>query len=108
MTLQYTAPELLDFGQKSLPTYQTDLFSAGLILLEAAVGSPPYSAAGYDHFYLLSVIKEGKVLDWISPEERSILNCDSNRHIKDILELVLKKRASLDQVIDSVNALRVI
>lgn len=98
MTLQYSAPELLDFSQKRLPTYQTDLFSAGLVLLEAATGSKPYANAGHDHFYLLTVIKEGKVLDWLSVEDSNILK--ANPQINDLLRLILVDRAPLERVLD--------
>lgn len=101
MTLQYTAPELLDFTKKRLPTYQTDLFSAGLVLLEAATGSKPYSSAGYDHFYLLTVIKEGKVMDWLSPEDLNILK--ANPEIHNILYKILIERCSLEEISDYVS-----
>jgi hypothetical protein len=96
MTLQFTAPELLNFGLKPLPTFQSDLFSVGLILLEAATGSPPYASAGYDHLYLLTVIKEGHVLDWISAEDHLILK--SHPEIARILELILVDRANVEEV----------
>lgn len=101
MTLQYTAPELLDFTKKRLPTYQTDLFSAGLVLLEAATGSKPYASAGYDHFYLLTVIKEGKVMDWLSPEDLNILK--GNPEIHNILCKILIDRCSIEEISDYVN-----
>ena len=96
MTLQFTAPELLDFSKHPLPTPNSDSFSAGLILLEAATGSKPYSAAGYDHFYLLSVIKEGKVMEWLSPEDMCILN--ANPDVKRVLEMFLIDRLPVESI----------
>lgn len=103
MTLQYTAPELLDFAANRLPTFQTDLFSAGLILLEAATGSVPYSTAGDDHFYLLTVIKEGHVLDWMSAEDKNIVQ--SHPEIAHILQMMLVDRSDVETVATYVHTL---
>lgn len=96
MTLQYTAPELLDFGSNQMPTFQSDLFSAGLVLLEAATGSAPYATVGDDHFYLLTVIKEGRVLDWISAEDTNIVQ--AHPEIAHILRLMLVDRCDVETV----------
>lgn len=101
MTLQYTAPELLDFTKKPLPTFQSDLFSAGLVLLEAATGSQPYATASYDHFYLLTVIKEGRVLDWLSAEDINILKAHPDIHT--LLRKILVERATLEEIVDFVD-----
>ena len=101
MTLQYTAPELLDFTKKPLPTFQSDLFSAGLVLLEAATGAQPYSSAGYDHFFLLTVIKEGRVLEWLSAEDSNVLKAHPD--IDSVLRKILVERATLEDVIAHVD-----
>lgn len=95
MTLQYTAPELLDFSRKQLPTFQSDIYSAGLVLLEAATGSAPYSTAGYDHFYLLTVIKEGNVFEWLSPEDNNILK--HQPIVKRLLQRLLVDRCTIEE-----------
>ena len=72
-TLQYSAPELMNFQTNRIPTYLSDKFSAGLILLEAATGSPPYSLASYDNLLLLTAVKEGKPFEWLSAEDYNVL-----------------------------------
>lgn len=96
MTLQFTAPELLDFRNQTLPNFQTDMYSAGLILIQALSGKLPYESAGYDHFYLINVIKEGRVFDWISAEDRLILK--SNPQIMHVLEMMINQRADVETI----------
>lgn len=105
MTLQYTAPELLDFTRKPLPTFQSDLFSAGLVLLEAATGAQPYASAGYDHFFLLTVIKEGRVLEWLSAEDTNVLKAHPD--IDSVLRKILVERAPLEDVVAYVDRMHV-
>ena len=96
MTLQYTAPELLQFGKPRIPTYSSDAYSAGLVLYEAATGSPPYASAGYDHFLLVGVIKEGRVFEWASPEDLDILA--TQPAAVQVIRQLVEERCSVEDV----------
>ncbi|KAH3669055.1 hypothetical protein OGAPHI_001651 [Ogataea philodendri] len=96
MTLQFTPPELLK-DQTKLPDYATDLYSAGLVLLQAATGLPPYSGYDYDPYYLISLVKEGKVFELLTREETNRIT--GNSHVHQILDAILLKRRSLEEVI---------
>lgn len=100
MTLQFTAPELLNFREKKLPNFESDMYSAGLILLEAFTGKPPYASAGYDHFYLLSVIQEGRVFDWISAEDKTLLK--SYPEVEKVLDMMINQRVDADIISDCI------
>lgn len=96
MTLQYTAPELLHFGSPRIPTYSSDAYSAGLVLYEAATGSPPFSSAGYDHFLLVGVVKEGRVFDWATPEDLSALS--SEPAATQVIRQLVEERRSVEEL----------
>lgn len=96
MTLQFTAPELLDFRNTTRPNFQTDMYSAGLILIQALTGKPPFDSAGYDHFYLINVIKEGRVFDWINAEAKVVL--ESNPQIMHVLDMMINQRADVESI----------
>lgn len=98
LTLQYTAPELLDYSlpeKERLPTYSTDLFSAGAVMLEAATGSVPYDKAGTDYFYLLSVVQKGDILNWTTPEDNQIL--ENHPKVRRVIASILEERCDLEK-----------
>ncbi|KAG7699156.1 hypothetical protein KL933_001706 [Ogataea haglerorum] len=96
MTLQFTAPELLK-DQRKLPDFSTDLYSAGLVLLHAATGSAPYHGYDYDPYYLITLVKEGKVLELLTREESNRMM--GNPQVREILKLILVKRCTLEELL---------
>lgn len=105
ITLQYTAPELIN-GSGAPPSYQTDLYSVGLVLLSAAIGQEPYSEILNNHdrsgfIYLTECIKKNKVLDLLSSKSWEILK--SNPKAYKLIKLILLDRVDLDQVVDMLN-----
>ncbi|GMG20529.1 unnamed protein product [Ambrosiozyma monospora] len=111
MTLQFTPPELLQIYSSSpdleqqlpMPSFQTDLFSAGLIVLHAATGSLPYAAFSYDQFYLAKVVSEGKVLDCLTKEDANRLTSD--QAVKEVIIKIIRDRADLSEVLELVEKL---
>lgn len=95
LTYLFSAPELLKYDTKDRPNYQTDLFSVGLILLNAATGSLPYSTASHDQFYQLLAAQGGKPFEWITPEDSLVLK--SNPAETQILENILVGRFPLEE-----------
>ncbi|KAG7902418.1 hypothetical protein KL925_001691 [Ogataea polymorpha] len=96
MTLQFTAPELLK-DQNKIPDFSTDLYSSGLVLLHAATGSAPYHGYDYDPYYLITLVKEGKVLELLTREELNRMT--GNSQVQEILNLILVKRCTLEELL---------
>ncbi|GME95739.1 unnamed protein product [Ambrosiozyma monospora] len=113
MTLQFTPPELLQIYNTSgdseqqphmpMPSFHTDLFSAGLILLHAATGNLPYAAFSYDQFYLAKVVSEGKVLDCLTREDANRLTSD--QAVKEVVVKIVRDRVELSEVLEMVEKL---
>ncbi|AOA64784.1 Putative protein kinase [Komagataella phaffii CBS 7435] len=93
-TLTFTAPELLKLDAEP-PSFHTDLFSAGLILLHAATGKEPYSGI-HNNTQLMLLAKTGAIWKLLDPESLSRLNEDSN--IYKMLHMILVERCQLHQL----------
>lgn len=105
ITLQYAAPELLN-NSNTPPSFQTDLYAVGLILLCAAIGQEPYSEVIRDSnrssfIYLTECIKKNKVLDMLSDEGYKILHSNPNAY--NLIKSILIDRVDLGQVISIVS-----
>ena len=93
-TLQFSAPELVDPTLGSNASTKTDLFSCGMILLDAATGRAPYQAYSYDQFYLVSLAAKNKVLEVLERESVNILR--ANPEIYHLIKMIIKDRCTLD------------
>ncbi|OWB69505.1 hypothetical protein B5S30_g4921 [[Candida] boidinii] len=100
MTIQFTAPELINLNSKTLPSINTDLFSIGLILLHASIGLPPYYNINTP-YHLIDLVSNLKVFDILERESINIL--DNNLIIKELLIMIIIKRSNLNDVIDYFN-----
>ncbi|ODV82946.1 hypothetical protein CANARDRAFT_10038 [[Candida] arabinofermentans NRRL YB-2248] len=97
MTLQFTAPELLNTtSNRIIPNYQTDLFSVGMILLHCITGKIPYDSVSYDQYYLIDQIKNMKIFESLSIEDLNKLKL--NNVIFKLLKLILIERCDLNDV----------
>ncbi|VEU23877.1 DEKNAAC104970 [Brettanomyces naardenensis] len=96
-TLQFSPPEFFNIKDGANPSTQTDLFSTGLILLNAATGKAPYEAFSFDQFYLVTLIKENKVLEVLERETINILR--SNKSIAQLIRMLVYDRCSLDSAV---------
>lgn len=98
MTPQFTPPELMDLknGHRQV-SYCTDLFSCGLVLLNAATGMAPYETCNYDQFYLLSLVKDNMALDVLDRESANIL--DANPDVGQLIRMIVKDRCDLDTAV---------
>jgi hypothetical protein len=95
-SLEFSAPELLaspSRGSKRVPTFATDTFSLGLLLLNCATGKEPYSGAIKHITQKLMLAKNGAALDACSPEEK--LRVSS---VREPLEMILIARKGLGDV----------
>lgn len=99
LTYLFSAPELLRYDTAARPSSATDLFSTGLVLLHAATGALPYSTAAHDQFYQLMAAQGGKPLDWISPEDRLVLQ--ENPAEARILQAILVDRVALADLVEA-------
>ncbi|QPG72857.1 hypothetical protein FOA43_000159 [Brettanomyces nanus] len=98
-TPQFAPPELLNTGDPlARACTQTDLFSCGLILLNAATGKAPYQAYSYDQFYMISLVKENKALELLDRESINILR--KNTAISQLIHMIVKDRCTLDSAVD--------
>jgi len=102
ITLQYASPELIDTQSNSPPSFQSDLYAVGLILLTSAIGQEPYSEVLNNHdrssfIYLTECIKKNKIMDLLSIESWKILK--SNPDVLNLIKLILIDRIDLDQVL---------
>lgn len=107
LTLQYCAPELIG-TPPAAPSYMTDLYAIGLILLSAATGEEPYSEIiksqnASSMIYLNESIKKNKVLDLLSNRAFAILR--SNTDADMLIRMILQERCSLEQVVEFVNSI---
>jgi serine/threonine protein kinase len=86
VSIEYCAPELLRH-KDAIPSPRSDLFSYGLILLEAATGAPPYSGAvkGFTQKYQWAV--RGAALDSCLPELLPRL-----ASVRSVLTAILERR----------------
>lgn len=105
ITLQYAAPELIN-NSGTPPTYNSDLYSVGLILLSAAIGQEPYTEVlrqndRSNFIYLTECIKKNKVLDLLSQKSLNILQ--SNLDAYNLIKMILIDRVDLDQIIGILN-----
>ncbi|OWB58253.1 kinase activity protein [[Candida] boidinii] len=100
MTIQFTAPELINLNSKILPSINTDLFSVGLILLHASIGLPPYYNINTP-YHLIDLVSNLKIFDILERESLNILN--NNLIIKELLFMIIIKRSNLNDVIDYFN-----
>lgn len=89
--IEFTAPELL--SNKSLPSFSTDCYSLGLVMLVAGTGNPPYHMAHKNFMQKLMWAQSGAVLDTGSAEDALHLS-----EISDILKLWLNTRSSLSDL----------
>lgn len=94
LTYLFSAPELLTYDTVERPNFQTDMFSVGLILLNAATGSFPYFTAAHDQFYQLLAAQGGKPLEWLTAEDSLVLK--ENPVEANIIKKILVERSPLD------------
>lgn len=89
--IEFTAPELL--SNKSHPSFSTDCYSLGLVMLVAGTGNPPYHMAYKNFMQKLMWAQSGAVLDTGSAEDAAHLS-----EISNIMKLWLNTRSSVSEL----------
>ncbi|ODV64454.1 putative protein kinase ISR1 [Ascoidea rubescens DSM 1968] len=104
-TLQFSAPELLS-NPPSLPTFKSDLYSVGLILLHAAIGKEPYYdlllSSNINSIQLINWIRKGNVLRLIDHDTYHKF-FSNNKKAEYLLKLILQDRLDLFEIIQKMN-----
>lgn len=95
-SFEFCAPELLS-NPDLAPSFSTDLYSLGLILLHVATGNEPYHRAVKSFTQKLIWAKQGAALKSCSPQDINRLSS-----IIQIIHCFLSTRTGLDQIISQV------
>lgn len=95
-SVQFSAPELLSNDKSAKPSFSSDIYSLGLVLLHVATGNEPYQLASKSIAQKLIWAKRGTPLLYGSDED--IMRQQPVQHI---LELFIKDRADLSVILEA-------